>query len=148
MFYGILLSICAALSWGLVYVLEQKVLVSFSVSKFLIYESMFIFLVAFPMALFSENPDSRLTMGDVKIIFALPFILLMVATFFGNFFILSSVQKIGATTAAMFEITFPLFVSIFALYILRQPLHWATAAGGLLIMLGSMIIIYFNKLSI
>ena len=146
MLYGIFLSICAALSWGLVYVLEQKVLVQFSVPKFLVFESIFIFIVALPLSLYLGGADSRLSLGDYKVIFAPPFLLLMVATFFGNYFILSSVQKIGATTAAMFEITFPLFVVIFAFYILKQPIHWATLIGGFLILSGSWLIIYFNKL--
>ena len=146
MFYGVLLSISAAISWGLVYVLEQKVLTEFSVAKFLIFESIFIFLIALPLTLYSEDPSSQLSWLDYKVVFAVPFILLMLATFLGNFFILSSVQQIGATTASMLEITFPLFVVIFAFYILRQPIHWLTVIGGILIMLGSALVIYVNRL--
>ncbi|KKW21674.1 MAG: transport protein [Parcubacteria group bacterium GW2011_GWC2_52_8c] len=146
MFYGVLLSISAAISWGLVYVLEQKVLTEFSVAKFLIFESIFMFLVALPIALYSENPDSRFSRLDYQVVLTVPFILLMLATFLGNFFILSSVQQIGATVASMIEITFPLFVVIFAFYILRQPIHYLTVIGGILIMLGSALVIYVNRL--
>src|SRR3989338_9019549 len=145
MMQGILLAIGAAATWGLVYVLEQRVLGEFSVMKFLFFESIFILGVSFISILFFEKIDSLTTSENFKVIFAPSFLLLIAITFLANYFILLSVQLVGATFASMFEITFPLFVAIFAFYILRQPIHWMTIIGGVLIISGSMLVIYVNK---
>jgi len=113
--------------------------------KFLFFESIFILGVSFISILFFEKIDSLTTSENFKVIFAPSFLLLIAITFLANYFILLSVQLVGATFASMFEITFPLFVAIFAFYILRQPIHWMTIIGGVLIISGSMLVIYVNK---
>ena len=142
---GILLAIGAAATWGLVYVLEQRVLGEFSVMKFLFFESIFILGVSFISILFFEKINSLTTSENFKVIFAPSFLLLIAITFLANYLILLSVQLVGATFASMFEITFPLFVVIFAFYILHQPIHWMTIMGGILIIFGSMLVIYVNQ---
>lgn len=143
---GILLAIGAAITWGLVYVLEQRILGEFSVMKFLFFESIFMLIVSLLSILFFEKIDSLTTYKNFKVIFAPSFLLLIAITFLADYFILRSVQLAGATVASMFEITFPLFIVIFAFFILRQPIHWITLLGAMFIILGSMLIIYVNKL--
>ncbi len=143
---GILLAIGAAITWGLVYVLEQRVLGQFSVMKFLFFESIFMLVISLLSILFFENISSLTTSKNFRVIFAPSFFLLIAATFLADYLILRSVQSAGATFASMFEITFPLFVTVFAFFILRQPIHWITLLGAALIIAGSMLVIYVNQL--
>lgn len=143
---GILLAIGAAITWGLVYVLEQRVLGEFSVMKFLFFESIFMLIVSLLSILFFENIGSLTTSKNFKVIFAPSFLLLIAITFLADYLILRSVQLAGATFASVFEVTFPLFVAIFAFFILHQSIHWMTLLGALLIISGSMLVIYVNQL--
>ena len=145
MLLGIFLAIGAAMTWGLVFVLEQIFLVEFSVIKFLFFESLFMLGVSVLAILFFERIDSLVTPENFKVVFSPSFILLIVATFAANYLILRAVQLSGATFAAMFEITFPLFIAVFAFFLLRQPIHWMTLFGGALIVAGSMLVIYVNQ---
>jgi len=146
MAYGIPLAIGAAMTWGLVYVLEERVLGDFSVMKFMFFESLFMLIVSVVSILFFDKIGTLATSNTLKVIFAPSFVILIIATFLANYLILSSVQLMGATVAAMFEITFPLFVVIFAFFILGQSIHWLTLVGALLILSGSMLVIYVNQL--
>src|SRR3989344_1842613 len=55
---GIIFAIGAAMTWGLVYVLEQKILTEFSVMKFLFFESIFTLFISVVAALYFESTDS------------------------------------------------------------------------------------------
>lgn len=143
---GILFAVTAAASWGLVYVLEQKVLMEFSVAKFIVYQSLFLGVVALAIVVLVPHTAGSLSLLDWKVLLHPTFLILMLATFIAEFFILAAVQGIGATNATLFEISFPLFTALFAYWLLNQPLHWLTLFGALLIILGSGIVVYSNKL--
>ncbi|KKW18034.1 MAG: transport protein [Parcubacteria group bacterium GW2011_GWB1_50_9] len=143
---GIIFAIGAAMTWGLVYVLEQKILTEFSVMKFLFFESIFTLFISVVAALYFEKTDSLLTAKNLNILLSPSFLILIAVTFLANYFILRSVQLAGATFASMFEITFPIFVVIFGFFLLRAPIHWLTGVGAILIISGSMVVIYANKI--
>ena len=64
----------------------------------------------------------------------------------GNFLILSSIQSKNATLSGMIEISYPLFIAIFAyLFFKENQISLATLVGGLLIFGGVFVIYYFNK---
>lgn len=143
---GVFFAVLAAMSWGLVYVLEQIVLNEFSVAKFIVYQSLFMGVIALVFVIFLPHEGSALSLLDWKILLQPTFLILMAATFLAEFLILKSVQGVGAHYATLFEISFPFFTAIFAYYILQQPLQLLTFVGGLFILVGSGIIIYVNKL--
>ncbi len=143
---GILFSLIASASWGLVYVLEQKTLVQFSVAKFIVYQSLFMGVIALAVIFYLPYQETTLSLFDWKVIFRPTFLILMAATFVAEFFVLNSVQVIGAAWATMFEVSYPLFTVFFAYYLLKQPLHWLTLVGAILIICGSGIVIYSNNL--
>lgn len=146
MVIGFLFAIAASATWGLVYVLEQIMLVELSVPKLLILEGLFVGILALVFSLISGKPEYMLSAADLKMFLRPSFLLLLTVTILADYFILKSVQGIGASFAGLFEISFPVFIVLFAFIILRQPIHWTTAVGGSLIMLGSSIVIYFNRL--
>lgn len=143
---GILFAVSAAATWGLVYVLEQKVLYDFTVAKFLLYQSLFVGLLAVVIILFFPTQGNFISKLDWKVLVQPTFIILMLATFVADFLILKAVQNIGATNATLFELSYPIFTVIFAFFILRQPIHWLTLVGGLLVITGSTIVVYVNQL--
>lgn len=61
-----------------------------------------------------------------------------------NFFIFSSIQRLGAPTASIFEIAYPFFVAIFTLALFGGDLNLFFWIGGLLMFLGGVIIIRFG----
>lgn len=144
MLLGVFFSTLAALSWSLVYILSQKVLTQFSAPKFLFFSSIFTFFILSPLILLLSNHKDRFTVHDLKIFYKPEFLILMTVNILADFFILKSVQKIGATTAAILEISYPLFIAVIAFLFLREQITASTAIGGMLIFLGSLIIIYFN----
>lgn len=146
MLFGIILSLFAAMSWGLAYVLEQKALLDFSVLKFLFYKSLLFLIVIIPIAFFSERAELKLSMSDWTILTRPFFLALIVINLTADFLILKSIQTVGASTAAIFEVIYPLFTVIFAFLILKESIHWLTAVGGIIIVFGSALVIYAGTL--
>jgi drug/metabolite transporter (DMT)-like permease len=95
-----------------------------------------------PIVLFSRKSETHISSADYPILQTPYFWILIGFTFLAEVFILKSIQGVGATTASLFEISYPLFTTLFAFYILRQPLHWTTFLGGLFMILGAGIILY------
>ena len=58
--------------------------------------------------------------------------------------IFSSIQALGASRAAVLEISYPLFVAVFAWALYRQPVPWPVVVGGIFIFIGSAIIVTFG----
>jgi drug/metabolite transporter (DMT)-like permease len=65
----------------------------------------------------------------------------VVATTAGNFLIFLAIAGKNATLASLIEITYPLFVALFAWVLFRDAqLTWPTALGALLILAGVVVI--------
>lgn len=146
MLTGIFLSIFAAMSWGLAYVLEQKILVDFSVLKFLFYKSAFFLVIIVPIIFFLPRIDLKISVLDFKILTQPFFLLLIAINLIADFLILKSIQTIGAATAAIFEIVYPIFTVLFAYFILQSSIHWLTMIGAITMIIGSAIVIYASNL--
>ena len=142
---GILFAFAAAVSWALAYVLQERILLQFHVVKLLLYQSLAIAAVSLiALIFFPPHSTAHPAAQDWLIVLSVPFGLLMVVLFAAEFFILSSVQTIGAPTATILEISYPIFTAILAYYILQEPIHWMTIIGAFFIMAGSGIVIYFR----
>lgn len=141
---GILFSILAAVSWGIVYVLEQKVLATMSVLRAFFYYSFLSLVVVMPVIYFFDR--EALTFIDFKRGPLKILIIAFIAGLCAEVLILSSVQRVGATLASLFEILYPLFTVFFAYHLLKQPVHWLTLVGGIIMVAGAMLVIYVNRL--
>jgi drug/metabolite transporter (DMT)-like permease len=56
-----------------------------------------------------------------------------------------SITEKNATLAGLIEISYPIFIAIFAYFILKEKVSLTTIIGGILIFVGVFVIYYFNK---
>ena len=139
---GLIYAIGAALAWGLAYTIDQKILADTSPVIFM--------FVVFVMGAILLSPIAFSQNVALTSIFALskPRLLLIfssaVLAVLANYLILTSIQKLGAPLAAVFEISYPFFVFLFSFFILGSELNVSVIAGSLLIFAGSAIIMRFG----
>ena len=139
---GFLYAVGAAITWGLVYAIDQKILSSLSPFTLLFIDSFLAAVVMLPFIFFSNDSiKSLFSSGWVN--FALVVVSLLLATL-ANFFIFSSIKILGASTASIIEIAYPFFVVFFTYLFFRSALNIYFTIGGVLIFIGSVIIIKFG----
>ena len=137
--------LCATLAsvfWGVSYALAGRLLqIGVSVPMVLLIETAFAAPVFLALACFRGTVRS-----DISLILSTPgaavlTLGLVVTCVIAGFFIVTSIAGKNATLAALIEISYPLFTFAFVWLIFREvQLSWATAAGGLLILLGSLMV--------
>jgi len=134
----------AALVWGIHYPLIDFAMKRLSVYSVLLLSVIPVVLV---MPVFTRQLGH-----DVEIFRALPvkeqwlIALVGLTSTLGAVLLYVSINSRNATLASLIEITYPLFVVLFAYLIFRQyhlSLHVIT--GGILILLGAGLIIYYNR---
>lgn len=78
---------------------------------------------------------------DVKI----SVVLISFTSFLASIFLYKAIQEHNPVHASLIEVTFPIFVAIFALILFNENhFDWKTTLGGILILLGSMLVIQQN----
>lgn len=70
-----------------------------------------------------------------------------VLSFIGTWLLFTSIDKLGASMAAMIEISYPLFVVLFCYLLMGTTVNWAVLLGGGLIFAGSCVIMLFGRSS-
>jgi drug/metabolite transporter (DMT)-like permease len=142
----ILFALIASVLWGLTYVLNEQIykrvsiLTSLGITTFV--TSIVILLIAFFCGLL--KPDL------VKISSSKGLLLLIIGEVLiftlAELSIGYSIINKNATLAGLIEISYPIFITIFA-YILfkKNQINLGTVIGGILIFLGIIIIYQFNK---
>lgn len=142
-YYGLTLAIVAAASWGAVYAVYEKVLKGLSpLTAMLITScsSVIILSLIFLARGLSPLTELRAHMGlSVALVFAV-----FVGTL-AQWAILSSIKELGAATASVIEICYPLFTIIFLALFFRQSFSWHFLLGSLLVFLGILIVITAPK---
>ncbi len=137
--FAFLYPIGAAISWGLVYTLDQKILSKLSPLSFLFVYFLVGTILTLPILFLNyQEIKSLSSSGSNNLLLILISTALVVIA---SFFILSGVKILGAPTASILEIMYPLFVAIFGFLLFRQGISWYFALGGLLIFIGSAIVI-------
>jgi drug/metabolite transporter (DMT)-like permease len=138
---GYLLAFTAAASWGLPYALDQRALESLPVVKLYFFTSVFGVLVSTVLWLMSNRPLSGLvTIDPTQTSF--PFLLLTLAVgALAGLSIFGSIHLLGATKAAILEISYPLFAALFSYLIFSQALSFWVGVGALLILAGTAVIV-------
>lgn len=137
---GYLYAIGAAVTWGLMYAMDEKVLSKISPMNLLFVQCFLIALVTLPFFIMGNGLVDLTKNRTIWPLLALTILLAVIA----NFWIFKSIQLLGATTASSFEISYPFFVAIFSTLLFGARFGLPTLFGGLLIFLGSIIVIRYG----
>ncbi|MEY4731537.1 MAG: hypothetical protein RL681_483 [Candidatus Parcubacteria bacterium] len=130
------------MTWGLAYAIDQKVLEKISPISFLFISSFFTVLVLLPFFVADRGWLKTITNADQTTVWLMALSVVLVAL--ANYFILSSIQILGASTASAFEIAYPFFVALFCLVVFGQMINGYFAIGAVLIFAGAWIIMRFT----
>ncbi len=138
---GFLYALGAAITWGLVYTIDQKILSGISPITLLFINSVITTIIMSPFVFFNhESIKSVLHWNNTtRILIIISVILATLA----SFFIFSGIKKLGSETASMIEIAYPFFVVLFSFIFFRATPNIYFFMGGALIFIGSIIIIKF-----
>ena len=142
----ILLSLCASILWGLTYVIDEQLYKSISVFTSIAIAS----FCAFAATIIAAYMKGRLG-SDLRIIgssrVALFLIVAGTLTFIAaELFIGFSISQKNATLAGLIEISYPLFIALFANVLFNEvELNMGTAIGGILILAGIAVIWSFSR---
>jgi drug/metabolite transporter (DMT)-like permease len=138
-YIGLFYAVMAAITWGLVYALDQKILGFTSPLTLLFIDSLLATLFTLPFVLLNPGPlKSILASGKSNIELV---IVAIICAALANFLIFAGIKELGSASAAVIEITYPLFVVLFSYLIFRATPNLYFFAGALLIFLGSAMII-------
>ena len=137
---GYLYAIGAAVTWGLMYAIDGKILEKFSPMNLLFIQCFLLAIVTLPFFILGNGWADLTKNRAVWPLIALTILLAVIA----NFWILKSIQLLGATTASSFEISYPFFVAIFSMLLFGARLSLPVVMGGMLIFLGSIVIIRYG----
>ncbi len=137
---GYLYAISAAVLWGLVYMVDQKVLTKVSPLALLFLNAALITVLSLPLLFFLRTSVMRdvIVSGRENIGFVF---LSVCLTILANLAIFSAIKILGAPTATIFEIAYPFFVILFTVLFFQAELNAFFFLGALLIFVGSFVII-------
>jgi drug/metabolite transporter (DMT)-like permease len=131
------LALVASVAWGLVYVLSEQLYKSLSVPSVLALQMLVVAAVAVIFALLSGQlrTDLAVLLGSRQLM--LFFVASVLAWVAASFLIGFSIAGKDATLAGLIEMSYPLFIALFAYLIFGEAqLSLATALGGALILAG------------
>ena len=139
---GFIYAIGAAVTWGLVYTIDQKILTDVSPMALLFIDSLLIAIILLPFVFFDNGSiKTLLSSGKTNLwLILLSVILAAVA----NFLIFSGIKNLNASIASIIEIAYPFFVVLFSFIFFRSVPNLYFFLGGALIFIGSIIIIKFS----
>jgi len=136
---GLFFAVGAAVTWGLVYTLDQKLLTKLSPVSLLFVNSVLSLLATAPFLLWRTGSLVRM-ITTTRSHFGLVAGSLALAVV-ANYFIYSAIRLLGASTASTFEITYPFFVVVFSALLLREAVTLPFLVGALLISVGVFLIL-------
>lgn len=136
---GLLYSLGAAIVWGLVYTLDQKILHNLSPVVLLFYTSVITAIILLPVVIFKTDMiKSILSLNKYNILLILFSIFLGIGA---NLLIFSGIKTLGASTSSFLEISYPFFVVLFSSILFRIYPNIYFILGGIIIFIGSLIIV-------
>lgn len=137
-------ALAAAIVWGLHYPLIEQALRRVSLPTVLAVTTV-PFVLALPF-LWSLIADDLRRLAAASWPERLPLLVLPLTTFTASVLLLVSIRSANATLSSLIEITYPLFVALFAWVLFRQhELNPGVALGGILILAGSAIVILSSR---
>lgn len=134
----------AAMVWGVHYPLVDNALKRVSIVTVLLLTA--IPILVFALVAHRAVADDLATLRALGWRGQLPILALALTSLAGSILLYIAIGAKNATLASVIEISYPLFVAIFAWVLFRQA-HWnsAVAAGGLLVFAGVTLIIVNNR---
>ncbi|MCX6780320.1 MAG: DMT family transporter [Candidatus Magasanikbacteria bacterium] len=141
-FIGYLFALGAAVAWGMVYTLDQKIMDKVSPLSLLFFSYIVSALIVLPLMFFEKGSFQSIINSGKNNLGLLLFSTFL--TILASFLILSSVKILHAPTASVIEISYPLFVALFAFLLYNETITWRFALGALLVFSGTAIIIRFR----
>lgn len=136
---GFIYAISAAITWGLVYTIDQKILYTVTPLTLLFIHSALSALIVLPFIFFNNGPIKNLSStGHLNLILI---VISVILTTLANFFIFAGIKNSNASTTSIIEIAYPFFVVVFSYLIFRSTPNIYFFIGGVLIALGSIIIL-------
>jgi uncharacterized membrane protein len=142
----VIFSLAASVLWGLSYVLFEQIYKKVAVTTALAITCLVMFIVMVLASYF----QGRLTV-DLTAITSSKKLLWLVAAGVGtallaDLFIGLSIHAKNATLAGLIEISYPIFIALFAYLLFKEnQINTATIIGGLLVFAGVFVIYFFNK---
>lgn len=140
---GYLYAIGAAVIWGLVYTIDQRILRGASPFALLFVDSLITALILLPFLFFDKSALASLAGATTRTWLLIVASLVLAAL--ANFLIFSSIKIIGASYASIFEIAYPFFVVAFSYFAFSAVPSLYFLLGAVLIFSGSAIIVFFSK---
>lgn len=135
---GYLYAIAAAISWGLAYSLDQKILDKISPSLLTVINSIFFIIILIPVLLYSKELKNIGSIDHVTLKYILVTLIFWLA---GTIFIYLAIQHLWSSKAAIFEIAYPFFVVIFSMLLFNSTVNIYFIIWALLMFVWSAIII-------
>lgn len=140
---GFIYAVLAAVLWGLVYTIDQKVLKGVSPLALLFVSALLMAFITLPMLLLIEGQQPLKTLlNSGRFNLGLIFFASILAAL-ASFCIFSGIKILGASTASVFEIAYPVFVVLFCFLFFGEMLSAYFYLGAIFIFIGSLIIVKF-----
>ena len=142
----IIFALGASILWGLSYVLFEQIYKKVSVVTSLAIVCFIMMLVMLVASYFTGVLKvDLLTLGSSRKLLWL-FAAGTATALFADLFIAFSITGKSATLAGLIEISYPIFIALFAYVLYREnQINLGTLVGGLLIFSGVAVVYYFNK---
>jgi drug/metabolite transporter (DMT)-like permease len=136
--FGFIYAIGAAITWGLVYTIDQKILMHTSPVLLIFLNALISLIVILPFIILTE---------DLKVVYHIDRNTLLLILFsqllaiLASFFIFSGIKILGASLTSIFEIMYPMFVILFSYLIFGELLSGYFWIGSGFLFLGSIILV-------
>jgi drug/metabolite transporter (DMT)-like permease len=142
----IIFALGASITWGLTYVVNEQVYKKISVITSLaitmLISSIVMFIVAIVTGVLKKDINAILGSQKLFYLILIQTAILIIAELFIGF----SITGKNATLAGLIEISYPIFIAIFAYFLYKEnQINFGTLIGGLLIFTGIAVVYYFNR---
>lgn len=139
---GFLYALGAAITWGVVYCVDQRILDATSPLPLLFLDSIITALLLLPFV-FHEKHSIKAFLSSGKINLELMIVSIVLAAV-ANFLIFSGIKLIGASSASIIEIMYPFFVVLFSYFFFRTNPNIYFLIGAVLVFIGAALIVYHH----
>lgn len=139
---GYIYGILAAVTWGVVYTVDQKVLGKLSPAGLMLVNSVLSLILLAPWVVWKGKEVGQLLNVDQGTLMFVVFSLVL--NFAGNYFIFSAIKNTDAATASIFEIAYPLFVMLFSFFAFKTLPNAVFLLGAGLIFTGAYLVLKFG----
>lgn len=141
----IVFAVAASMLWGLLYVLNEQIYKSLSIGFSFFIASLagtvFFLLLALQQGVLAKDWHLLVANKNLQWLLAIDIAVFLAA----EMCIAMSITQKSATLAGLIEISYPVFIAIFAYYLFKEEtLNVSTIAGALLIFSGIFVIYHFN----